>query len=559
MKRRVYTNQQEMPEVAISESGSEWNLTGTWSTVVPVHQNKNAPCRIDCPVGVDIPVYLDLIKQKKYLKAFKIVKQTNPMPAITGRVCYHPCEDGCNRKILDQPLAIHSLERFIGDWGLENVTTRKLKADPEKGKIAVVGSGPAGISCAYHLIKKGYPVTVFEKESQAGGMLRFGIPEYRLPERVLDRELKSIFDLGIELRLNCQVGKDITWEELANFAAVFIASGAYRSRKMNLPGENLDQVKPALEFLIEANLGRKFDLTGQKVLVLGRGNTALDAARTALRFGAEVSILSRSGREEMIATPEEIQMAVEEGVQILELVDVAGFEWIDPNQIRVNCIRLQREVNRSGQIKYSSLADSQFSLTGNLVLVAKGQDADLQILPQNLTKDSSSLEVDQWGRTSQEKFYAGGDLALSNKTVAYALGSGRKAALAIEAYLKKMDAQALEENILITKETDLNLDYFAKTPRETESLLDPQVRKVGFREVNLGMSQESILKEVARCFSCGTCNSCDNCFTFCPDLATYKNNHQYRVVTEYCKGCGICVQECPRDAIELMVKFGEEL
>lgn len=559
MKRKIYTSEKEMPEVAISESGSEWNRTGTWSTVVPIHQNKKAPCQKDCPVGVDIPVYLDLIKQKKYLKAFKVVKETNPMPAVTGRVCYHPCEDGCNRKVLDQPLAIHALERFIGDWGLENVAARKAKTDPEKGKIAVVGSGPAGLSCAYHLIKKGYPVTIYEKQNQAGGMLRLGIPEYRLPEKILDRELESILDLGIELKLNCEVGKDISWDELKKYAAVFIASGAYRSKKMNLPGENLEQIRPALEFLIELNLGKKFDLTGQKVLVLGRGNSAVDAARAALRFGGEVSILSRSGLEEMIATPEEVQLATEEGVRIVELVDLLGFEWIDPDSVRVNCVRLQRDVNKAGQVRYSPINESQFSLTGNLVLVAKGQDADLHSLPESLEKESAQLKVDQWGRTSQEKFFAGGDLALSTKSVAYALGSGRKAALAIEAGLNKMDTKALEENILVTRETDLNLAYFVKAPRETDSLLDSKLRKGNFREVNLGLDSQAVLKEVARCFSCGTCNLCDNCYTFCPDLATYKDNRQYKISTEYCKGCGICVQECPRDAIEVVAKLGEEI
>jgi NADPH-dependent glutamate synthase beta subunit-like oxidoreductase len=558
MKRKVYQHEKEMPEVAISESGSEWNKTGAWSTVVPIRYNKRAPCQQDCPVGVDIPVYLDLIKQKRYLKAYKTVKETNPMPAITGRVCYHPCEDGCNRKVLDQPLAIHSLERFIGDWGLDNVTVRKAKIDPDKSKIAIVGSGPAGISCAYHLIRKGYPVTIFEKQSQAGGMLRMGIPEYRLPEKLLNRELKSILDLGIELKVNCEVGRDISWEELKTYGAVFMATGAYRSRRVNLPGENIELIKPALEFLIEANLGRKSDFTGQKVLVLGRGNTAIDAARTALRFGAEAYILSRSGREEMIATPEEIQMALDEGVQILELVDIGAFEWVNEGQVRVSCFRLQRETNKSGRPKYVPIAESDFSLTGNLILVAKGQDPDLQSLPESLEKESSALRVDQQGRASLEKFYAGGDLALSTKTVAYALGSGRKAALAIDAYLSKVEPQAKQENILVTRETDLNLAYFAKAPREEENFVDSAARKSTFREVNAGMSQGSILKEVARCFSCGTCNSCDNCYTFCPDLAIHKDSHEYRIMTEYCKGCGICVQECPRDAIELVVKAGEE-
>jgi len=548
-----------MPEVARSESGSEWNRTGSWSTVIPIHQNKTAPCQRDCPVGVDIPVYLDLIKHKKYQKAYKIVKETNPIPAITGRVCYHPCEDGCNRKVLDQPLAIHSLERFIGDWGLENTPVKKIKTEPQKGKIAIVGSGPAGLSCAYHMIRKGYPVTIFEKESQAGGMLRMGIPEYRLPEKILDKELKSILDLGIELKLNCQVGKDVAWEEIKKYAAVFLATGAYRSRKMNVPGENLEQVKPALEFLINVNLGEKFDFTGQKVLVLGRGNTAIDAARAALRCGAEVSILSRSGMEEMIATQEEISLATEEGVQIVELVDIEAFEWIDAEQVRVNCVRLQREVNKSGQIKYAVVKDSEFSLTGNLVLVAKGQDSDLQSLPQELEKSASLVKADRFGRTSDEKFYAGGDLALATKTVAYALGSGRKAALAIEAYLNKMNSVAREESILVTRETDLNLAYFVKAPREKEIHLDSQTRRLGFKEVNAGMESEAILREVARCFSCATCNSCDNCYIFCPDLAVYKENHQYKIRTEYCKGCGICVQECPRDAIELVAKVGEEV
>ncbi|OGC78698.1 MAG: hypothetical protein A2Z27_01885 [candidate division Zixibacteria bacterium RBG_16_50_21] len=558
MKRRIYQNEIEMPEVAISESGSEWNKTGGWSTVVPVHQNKRAPCQRDCPVGVDIPVYLDLIKQKKYLKAYKIVKETNCMPAITGRVCYHPCEDGCNRKVLDQPLAIHALERFIGDWGLDNVPVKKHKVDLSKGKIAVVGSGPAGISCAYHLIQKGYPITIYEKESKPGGMLRFGIPEYRLPEKVLDKELKSVFDLGIEVKLNCQVGKDVSWEELKKFGAVFIATGAYRSRKMNVTGENLEQVKPALELLIETNLGKKFDLTGQKVLVMGRGNTAIDAARTALRCGAEVSILSRSGQQEMIATQEEIQMALEEGIQILELVDIGSFEWIDSNTARVNCVRLKREVNKTGKVRYPVMEGSDFSLTANLVLVAKGQDSELESLPAELEKDQSQVQADRWGKTSAERFYAGGDLALSAKTVAFALGSGRRAALAMDAYLSKMGLKSGEENILVTREADLNLAYFMKAPREEDVLTEVHSRKSSFKEVNAGLDQEGILREVARCFSCGTCNSCDNCYTFCPDLAVFKDNHQYRVYTEYCKGCGICVQECPRDAIELALKLGEE-
>jgi Pyruvate/2-oxoacid:ferredoxin oxidoreductase delta subunit len=201
---------------------------------------------------------------------------------------------------------------------------------------------------------------------------------------------------------------------------------------------------------------------------------------------------------------------------------------------------------------------SDFSLTANLVLVAKGQDSELESLPAELDKDQSQVQADRWGKTSAERFYAGGDLALSTKTVAFALGSGRRAALAMDSYLSKMDLKSGEENILVTREADLNLAYFMKAPREEDALTDVHSRKSSFKEVNAGLDQEGILREVARCFSCGTCNSCDNCYTFCPDLAVFKDNHQYRVYTEYCKGCGICVQECPRDVIELALKLGEE-
>ncbi len=569
----VFESEADMPPLPMSLGTTLVNKTGSWRYIRPLYVDKTPPCNHICPAGEDIVGYLALVREGKYREAWELIKQENPFPGVCGRVCPHPCEAECNRRELGGAIAIHALERFLADYAASQRLSVSA-SERRDAKIAVIGSGPAGLSCAYHLARRGYPVTVFEALPFAGGMMRVGIPEYRLPREVLDREIADIEALGVEIRTGMRLGDNLRLSDLEGYNAVFIAVGLQRSRKLNIPGEEAEGVIPGLEFLRRVNLGEGVEV-GPKVAVIGGGNTAIDAARSALRLGAEVTILYRRSRAEMPAIEEEIEEALAEGVRIRYLAAPTKIFTENGRVSRLECIEMRLgEPDESGRRRPIPIEGSEFTIKVDTVIPALGQEADLSFLEAGswkLKAESCKLEVkrgriaiNKAGATTRPGIFAGGDVATPFGTVAHAIGSGKRAALAIDRYLRGESLEGfppIDEAVhafpkdvdpTVVRFEDLNLAYFDEVERTKQPQLAVEERVHSFAEVNLGFTEEEAIAEAERCFSCGTCNFCDTCLIFCPDVAISRLDHRgYQVNYDYCKGCGVCAEECPRYAISV--------
>ena len=594
-----------VPPVAVSSTSTRVNLTGSWKYIRPVYQDKVAPCNQGCPVGIDIEGYMNLLREDRIEDAIGLLLRENALPAVTGRVCYHPCENACNRAWLDDAVSIHGVERMLGDLAIE----QRILPEPETPRpetVGIVGSGPAGLSCAYHLARLGYTVTVYEAEAEPGGILRYGIPEYRLPKDVLAHEVNRIRALGVDFRCGVQVGRDLPLNVLESHDAVFVATGARRGRALGIEGEDLPGVRAGLDFLREVNRGGRPAL-GHRVVVVGGGNTAMDCARTALRLGAEVLVLYRRGREGMPAHDEEVEDALREGVRFeflaapvrvestervpdrepLEAIE-ATFDRFEgeppaPHVAGLTCTRMRlEEPDRSGRPRPVPVEGSEFFVAADLVLTALGEDPDFDFLPEDVERASGVVRVNALNATGHGALFAGGDITDEPHTVAFALGSGKRAAVGIDRYLRFRageigDGADLSElrqgpkgNISVTRwvggdpvrRTDpvnrvvtfqeTNPAHFAPVARAADRHLPPGERRLGFREANLGLEREQALAEARRCFNCGVCNECELCLVFCPDLAISRSaGGGYEIAYDYCKGCGVCATECPRGAITM--------
>ncbi len=525
--------------------------TGTWRYIKPIFKNRLAPCTSACPTGVNIRDYLRLVEQGELEKAWRLLKEDNPIPAVSGRVCYHPCEETCNRSYYDQPVAIHSLERLVGDFGL-GLAIEKPKIT-EKEKVVIVGSGPAGLAAAYHLIRQGYSATVFEAESELGGMLRWGIPQYRLPRDILDKEISGIEAMGIEFKLNSRLGANISWTELSAYQAIFIATGCYQSQPLGIPGEDTADVASGLDFLREANTGRRSNtaLAGQNVAIIGGGNVAVDAARCARRLKAkEVSILYRRSREEMPATTEELADAEEEGVKVNYLVSPLEIISKNGSVQGIRCVRNRLgKPDASGRPAPIPIEDSEFLVDANMVIAAIGQAADVAFLPKELTVGDGKLALERLGKIGDKVILAGGDVVTGPARVVDALAAGKRAAATIDALLKNKPLDLEEEPAGVSYE-ELNTTYFWPLPRQEVERLSTAQRLTGSQEINPGLSGEAAFKESQRCFHCGSCNLCGNCWLFCPDMSILERDGQLEIDYDFCKGCVICAEECPRAAIQ---------
>ncbi len=584
----VFRTEADMPPLPMSLGTTLVNKTGSWRYIRPLYVDKTPPCNHHCPAGTDVVGYLALIREGEYQEAWELIKQENPFPGVCGRVCPHPCESECNRGELGGAIAIHTLERFLADYarsneaprqqGNEAVTTRHSAL----GRVAIIGSGPASLSCAYHLARRGYPVTVLEALPMAGGMLRIGIPEYRLPREVLDREIADIEALGVEIKTNMRVGDNIKLSDLVeDYQAIFIGVGLQKSRKLNIPGEDDKGIIHGLEFLKKVNLGEKVQV-GRKVAVIGGGNTAIDAARSALRLGSEVTILYRRSRAEMPAIAEEIEEALEEGVKIRYLTAPVAL-LTENDVVGLKCVKMELGApDESGRRRPLPIAGSEFTVETDTVIPAIAQEADTAFLETGSWKleiERGRITISEAGATTLPGVFAGGDIATPFGTVAHAVGSGKRAALAIDKYLRGEELAGfppLDEAVhavpkdvdpAVVRFEDLNLAYFEELERPEQSQMPVEERVRGFKEVNLGFSEEEAQAEAAcvseaeRCFSCGTCNLCDNCFVFCPDIAIARTpplspptlggdeRGGYEINYDYCKGCGVCAEECPRYAI----------
>lgn len=570
------------PEIAVSTTTTRENRTGSWRYLRPAYRDRVAPCNAACPAGVDVEGYMALLGEGRVDEATDLLLRENPMPAVTGRVCHRPCEASCNRARLDEAVSVHAVERALGDRALD----RSLPAPgaPERSeRVAVVGSGPAGLACAWHLANMGYGVTVLEADDRAGGMLRQGIPGYRLPRDVLDRQLDRIRAAGVEIRCRTGLGGDVDWSDLEGFDAAFVATGAHGERSLGVPGEERPEVLPGLSFLKALNRGRAIPV-GRRVAVVGGGNTAVDCARTALRLGAEPVVVYRRTEEQMPAIPQEVAEARREGVKFVFLASPTAFVERDGRLAGVECRRMELgEPDASGRPRPVPAESGGFTLLADTVLTAIGERADGPSLPEQVAWEDGGVATDGWGETGRPLVFVGGDLAGEERTVAHALGSGKRAALGIDRRLRQRDGEEPPDgpseelrwggtgavsaarwtgtdpvrrrnpvNEIAGPEA-INPAHFEPVPRHREPELGDGRRSSGFREVNLGLDRETALAEALRCLNCGVCNDCELCRIFCPDVAVSRSDGgELRVDLDYCKGCGVCARECPRGALTMI-------
>jgi NADH-quinone oxidoreductase subunit F len=473
-----------------------------------------SPCQHTCPIEMDIPSYIALVRAGRFEDAYKILMQTNPFPSVCGRVCDHKCQSKCRRGNLDEPLAIKFLKRFITD----NAPRPKIDPVPvtRKEKIAVVGAGPAGLTTARDLALRGYKVTIFEELGKAGGMLYWGIPAYRLPRNILEREIDDIKALGVEIRLNTRVGRDVSFAQLekdSNY--VYLAVGAHKSQKMGVPGEDLKNVYGGVEFLRDFNANEEKWLKGEKALgekvaVIGGGNSAIDAARVALRLGADVTILYRRLRPDMPAAEDEIKAAEDEGIKIEYLVAPLKIEGAKG---KVSSISFQRmklgDFDSSGRKKPVAIAGSEFTLQVDVVIAAIGQVPDMSFIDQ-----ASGIKVNKWdcfavgnvykSRTPNPRYFAGGDSVTGPDTVIGAIAAGHQAADDIDSAIRKSNGEPAYEKPAAEKiEVPLVIDEETiERPQIAMPEMESTLRKTGFAEVELGFTAEDAIKEACRCLRC---------------------------------------------------------
>lgn len=573
VKKITFKSEKDIPTVPMSLGTMLMNQTGTWKYVLPLYQNRTAPCNEACPAGEDIVHYMILMSSGKIKEAYELLTQENPFPAVCGRVCYHPCEQVCNRGEYDNAIGINAIEKTIGDFGLKLPLPKPIREKKEE-KVGIIGSGPAGLSCAYHLARLGYQVTVYEALSEPGGILRAGIPEFRLPKKILQQEIERIKALGVKILTNTRVGSDISFEKLKDeYKSLFIAAGAHRNRKLNIPGEESDGVLSGLHFLQQVNFG-KAPTIGPQVAIIGGGNTAMDAARCALRLGANPTVYYRRSRQEMPALAEEIEETLEEGIEIKFLTTPVKVLQNNGKVTGMECVRMELgEPDSSGRRRPIPIEGSDFSIELETIIAAIGEECELSFLPKELLEDGWAISADELGRTPLEWVFAGGDAIDQPRTVAHAIGSGKRAAITMDAYLQGIDLSEKLERLKIGQKgtlmmqryivptkppnsrvvtfEDINLDYFHHIAKIEPEKLSIKEYKDNFQEQKIGYSEDEAIKESSRCFNCGTCNQCDNCFTVCPDVAIRRDHksNRYRINYNYCKGCLVCVHECPRAAM----------
>ena len=551
------------------------------SSLRPRYVESLPPCTGNCPSGNDIRGWLTVISLREKLglsldeaceKAWRIEMETNPFPSVMGRVCPHPCEVGCNRGSKDGPVGINSVERFIGDFAIEH----GLKAEPVEGesakdkKIAVIGGGPSGLSCAYQLARRGYKVTVFESLPKAGGMLRYGIPVYRLPREILDAEIQRIVDLGVELKCDTKIGRDVSWDDIRKgYDAIYVAIGAHQGKNLGIPGEEGPGIWTGTEFLNHANSGKKVEIGG-KVVVIGGGDTAIDAARVskrvsadaskrvsadaaglASRMGADVTILYRRTRTEMPAIEREIEEAIEEDIAIEFLA--APHEILRDDEGKVRAMVVQRmelgEPDSSGRRRPVPIEGDTYEIEVDTVITAVSQKPDLAAIHSEELGDGW-LNGDEWGFTGTEGIWTGGDnINLGIATTS--IGQARKAALAIHAYLEGKQPHEEDHGPMIRSDK-IKLDWYQPEERKQRRVKEPQERLANpFDEVDLGLSDEDALVETSRCFSCGKCFGCENCWMYCQNNVFAKatppqHGYFFKIAKmEMCDGCKKCWEECP--------------
>ncbi len=556
----------------VSKTPTSAHKTGLWGNLKPLYKEATSPCRESCPLNTDIPLFIFHMKEKDLKRAKEEILLENPFPGISGRVCHHPCEDACNRRELDSSVSVRALERFLGDYPFYEVPVSENRSPK---KVAIVGSGPAGLSCAYFLLRLGHKVTIFEKESDVGGLLLFGIPPYRLPKNVLRRDLHVLLALKPQIRLNFELTGDNIFSLLGSFDYVFLAPGMGESKRLQVAGENKKGVYYGVQFLKEV---KSIEDEIRRAIVIGGGDVAMDVARTIRRLkpDAKVSIFAPEKVEDLPALRENVAEALEEGIDLICGYLPLYFE----GKKRIEAVIFQRtEVKKdekTGKFLFIPLNEKREE-AADMAVVCIGQKPLEASKLREIAEEEGYILVDHRGRTKIERIYAGGDIIGQKATVSLASSSGKRAAICIDMDAKRLDLPLDELYVgskgflsfkkylkLEKKETrkvvgfsDLNTLPHEKIPRVDAKKEEPLERLKDFREIGYTYTKEEAEKESDRCLSCGQCMRCNLCFYLCPDVSIRrKADGLYEVDEDYCKSCGVCAKTCPSNVIEMVEKDG---